>query len=60
MNVLKLGSQFRGPAIVSGTENEIQQFFQCRRVRGSATQYGFEQANGFLRQAIAGEQVDVG
>ena len=60
MNVLKMGSQLRGPAIVSGTENEIQQFFQGRCVRGSAAQYGFEQANRFLRQAVAGKQVDVG
>ena len=60
MNVFQLRGKLRRAAVVAGTQHEIQQFFQRRCVRGSAAQDRFKQADGFLRQSVAGEQVHIG
>ena len=60
MNLFELRGKFGGAPIVAGTEDEIEKFFQRRGVTRRAAQNRFEQADGFLRQAVAGEEVYVG
>ena len=60
MNLLKLGSEFRGTAVVASTEHKVEKFFEGGGVPRSAAQNGFEKADGFLRQTVAGKKIDIG
>ena len=60
VNLFQLRGEFGSAAVVAGAKNEVEQFFECRSVARCAAQDGFEQSNGFLREAVAGEQVHVG
>ena len=60
VNCFELRRKFRGAAIVAGTQHEIEQFFERRRVARRAAQNRFEQADRLLRQAVAREEIDVG
>jgi hypothetical protein len=59
MNALKFGGKFGGAAVVAGAENEIQQFFKRRSMARGAAKNRFEKADGFLRQSVAGEEIDI-
>src|SRR5262249_20580103 len=60
VNLFELRSKFCGAAIVSRAKNEIEKFFEGRRMARSATENCFKQADRFLRQAVAGKEIDVG
>ena len=57
--MFELSSELGGSAIVAGAENKIEKFFEGWSVTRSAAQNGFEQADGFLRQTVTGEKVDI-
>src|ERR1700675_245013 len=60
VDLLKLGSKLSGAAVVAGTEDKVEKFLKGWRVARSAAQNGFEKADSFLRETVAGEKVDVG
>src|SRR5580692_9746225 len=60
MNMFELRSQFRSAAVIACAKHEVQKLFERRSVRWSAAQNRFEQTDGFLGQAVAGEEIDVG
>src|SRR6266700_1405642 len=60
MDLFQLRGEFGGAPVVTCAEDEVEQFFECRRVARRAAQNGLKQTNGFLRESVAGEQVDVG
>ena len=55
MKLFELRRKFGGAAIVAGAENEVEKFFERGSVTRRTAQNRFEQTDGFLRQAIAGE-----
>jgi hypothetical protein len=59
MDLLELGSQLGGAAIVACAEDKIEKLFKRGSVTRSAAQDSFEKTDGFLSQAVAGEEVDV-
>jgi hypothetical protein len=59
MDLFELGSEFGGAAIVTSAQNEIEKLFESRRMARRAAQNGFEKADGFLGQAVAGKEIDV-
>ncbi len=52
--------KFGGAPVVPCAENKVEQFFEGRGVARCAAQDGLEQPNGFLSEAVAGEEVHVG
>ena len=59
MKFFKTSSKFGCATVIGRGENKIQKLFECRRVTRRAPQNSFEQADGFLREAVAREQIDV-
>src|SRR5690348_2410633 len=59
VNLFELGGELGGTAIIAGPEDKIEKLFKSRSVPRSAAQNGFEEADGFLGKAIAGEKIDV-
>jgi len=60
MDLLELGGKFGSAAVVTSAEDKVEELFKSRRVTRSAAQDGFKQADGFLSEPVAGEEVDVG
>src|SRR5882762_684737 len=60
VDLLQLRGKFGGTPVVACAKDKVEQFFECRRVARCAAQDGLEQPNGFLREAVAGEEVHVG
>ena len=60
MNLFELRRQFRGAAIVTSAQMQIEQPFERRGMPRRALQHIFKQVRGFLRQAVTRKQVDVG
>src|SRR5580704_7587653 len=60
MDLLKLGGKLGGAAIIARAEDEVEKLFEGWSVARRATQNGFQEADGFLREPVAGEQVDIG
>jgi hypothetical protein len=55
MNLLQLRSEFSGTPVVTCAKHKVQQFLECRCMARRAAKNGFQQPDGFLSQAIAGE-----
>ena len=60
MNLLELRGELRGATVIARAQHKIQQLLERRRVPRRAAQNRFQQTDRLLRQAIAGEQIDVG
>ena len=59
MNLFELRGQLGGATFVARAEMHIEQPFERRSVARRALQNIFEQMRGFLRQAVAREQVHI-
>src|SRR5262249_9070175 len=59
VNSFELSRQFGRTAVVAGTENKIEKFFESGSVSRSAAKNRFEEANRFLCKTVAGKQIDV-
>jgi hypothetical protein len=59
MDLLELGSQFGGAAIVSRAEYKVEKLFESGSVARRAAQDSFEKSDSFLGEAVAGKKIDV-
>jgi len=59
-NLFKQGGEFRGAPVIARANGKVEEAFQDWGMAWCAHQYGFEQVAGFLRQSVAGKQIDVG
>ena len=55
MDLLELGSELGGTAVVSRAEDKVKKLFESGSVARGTAQNRFEKADGFLGQAVAGE-----
>ncbi len=59
-NLLEKRGEFHGAAVIARTDGKIEQALEDGSVARGALQDGFQEINRFLRQAIAGKQIDIG
>ena len=59
-NLLEKRGELRGAAVIARTDGKIEQALEDRGVARRALQDGFQEIDRFLRQAIAGKQIDIG
>ena len=59
MDLLELGSELGGAAVITRAKDKVEKFFEGGGVARRAAQNSFEKADGFLRETVAGEKIDV-
>src|ERR1700722_19238146 len=59
-NFLQNRGEFRGASVIPRTDGKIQQTLEDRSVAWRTLQNGFQEIDRFLRQPIAGKQIDIG
>ena len=59
-NLFKHGRQLHGAVAIARADGQVEEALQNRGVQRCAFQDGFKQVDRFLREAVAGKQIDVG